>query len=277
MKKTCSHKQEHLLQWIDATVPLLVDEKHKLLTCYTLKAGATNWKTMLLNMTFKGHFHGYQVGDIHMWDRFHGQGFYFLETYSPNNRQEFLQTFKKLMIVRHPLARLVSLYREKLKHCDWTPVGRNYYCRGIGTKVISKYQPNATLWSRTLGYPVSFEDFVKYIVNIDLSEYDKHFYPMYEKCKPCVVNYDYIIKVETIYDDIAFLRQAVYNNSPQAQMPPAYNHNNSNQLLDSYFQRISPDILERLFRVYQNDFETLGYSFNYPRLFHSNDTSKTVG
>jgi len=67
-------------------------------------------------------------------------GLRFLSSYSSDDVTERLATYRKLLVVRHPLTRLVSAYADKIARINW-------YGDEIRRKIIAMTSPrdvNAT-------------------------------------------------------------------------------------------------------------------------------------
>ena len=51
----------------------------------------------------------------------------------------------------------------------------------------------------------TFPEFVDYVLNTDVEEYNEHWVPYYLLCTPCHLNYTIIAKTETIADDSRYI------------------------------------------------------------------------
>ena len=95
---------------------LVVDEKHQILYCELPKVGCTNWKRTMLQLIHPDTYGKMKVEDIKSPHGKKGEdGYRYLSTYPKEQQIFMLQTFYKFMFVRHPLERLLSAYRDKVR------------------------------------------------------------------------------------------------------------------------------------------------------------------
>ena len=173
---------------------LYVDEKHKVVLCLPLKAGCTTWKLILANNSreqaldanFKGkklHSNGLKQYGINR-----------LNTFSKEEQGNILRTFYKVVVVRHPLDRLVSAYNDKF--CNFVS---ERWTRKLGGQILNKYHPELDAQTRRMGKGVLFHEFLNHI----LTATNPHWRPIHKTCFPCDVTYDYMVKLETQSIDAA--------------------------------------------------------------------------
>ena len=100
-----------------------------------------------------------------------------------------LDMYYKFVMVRNPLERLVSGFRDKIEIHNLTNFG----------------SPNKFVWARHLIFkkihnqkwtentPISFSDFIVYWLNPDSSRFstNDHFMPIVNVCQPCAARFDY--------------------------------------------------------------------------------------
>ncbi|ELT98739.1 hypothetical protein CAPTEDRAFT_39040, partial [Capitella teleta] len=111
---------------------------------------------------------------------------------------DIVSTYFKVMIVRHPIERIFSAYRDKFVY---SPMGQgsldgyNY--------VLQKYRniPPSTIstdTSRNMSgeVKISLDEFVRMVVDPD-APFNVHWDQYVTNCNPCVIKYDYIIRSET--------------------------------------------------------------------------------
>ncbi|XP_043471620.1 carbohydrate sulfotransferase 9-like [Leptopilina heterotoma] len=193
--------------------------------------------------------------------------------------EEALQETKKLLIVRHPFERLLSAYRDKLEN---SVAGREHgtlhFYEKYGKMIVQKYRDKnfATFQSnqviRKIGTPApagiepTWREFIDYLINTDLGSYaDDHWMPYYLYCTPCLLNYDFIAKVETLWQDQIF---TIHKLKLDKKIKPNWRHNNGQSNASRiYFSQLNKDMVQRLYKKFQLDFELFGYSpdeyYNY--------------
>ncbi|XP_072763609.1 carbohydrate sulfotransferase 14 isoform X2 [Anoplolepis gracilipes] len=246
-------KESHL---DTALTNMIIDTEHKLSWCPIYKAASSTWmiyfaalKGALTDVTMDSIRRNLvQVNDIVRQKFQHDADF--------NKTHEEISKTKRFLIVRHPLERLLSAYRDKLEHIQ----GREYYYRRFGRRIALKYrQPgdNVTRLEPT------FAEFLRFIVNEKY--FDEHWAPYYRTCEPCALHYDYILKVETLDRDQNFLIQDAKLSDYLYDVRHPGNINphgaTTRKMLDEYITEIPRSLLDQIYKIYENDYKLFNYSF----------------
>lgn len=153
--------------------------------------------------------------------------------------------YKKFLVVRHPLDRVVSAYRDKFVRQNRYS---KYFHRKYGRLIVSRYrnklqsQSTATRESQTpppklatdaaaaardaisddlrpsvdyannsSGHDVKFTEFVNFLIDespeIETVRTNPHWDPVARMCQPCNVRYNYVVRLENFQREI----EAVWN------------------------------------------------------------------
>lgn len=190
----------------------------------------------------------------------------------PFQREELrrkIQTYTKFLVVRHPLERLLSAFRNKLEG-NGRPA--RVFKRVYGAKIIREYRrgpessrENTTSVedlekesAKTTGEDVRFSEFVSFLLDKeDLAIVNEHWRPYESLCHPCALSYDVIAKYESLEEDSeGFLRLI---GAPEGLHFPQYAPTNTSALLHSYLASVKPDRLAQLMMAYQRDFQLFQY------------------
>ena len=91
-----------------------------------------------------------------------------ITSYTSQEAETILNTYKKVMWVRDPLVRLVSAWRDKLT------VSNPYYSKVVGSVIIQNHRKNATREEIQKGFPSTLEEFFKYLKSQPRTHYDVH-------------------------------------------------------------------------------------------------------
>lgn len=235
---------------------MIIDTEHKISWCPIYKAASSTWmiyfaalKGALMDLTMDLIRRNLiQVSDIVR------QKFRLDEDF--NKTYKKVSGTKKFLIVRHPLERLLSAYRDKLEHMR----GREYYYRRFGRRITLKYrQPgdNATRLEPT------FAEFLRFIAKE--KHFDEHWAPYYRTCGPCGLRYDYILKLETLDRDQNFLIQdaGLSDYLYEVRLPGNVNPHGATtrEMLNEYVAGIPRSLLDEIYEIYENDFKLFNYSF----------------
>jgi len=84
------------------------------------------------------------------------------------------------------------------------------------------------------------------------------------QCQPCAVDYDYIIKLETLQEDIQYL-MALLNrpdNTKELISQETITKNKNVGLHKYYFNLLTSDEIEVLNRIHIDDLDIFNYSFD---------------
>ena len=172
-----------------------------------------------------------------------------------------LQHLKTFAFVRHPLARLLSAYINKM--------GMDQYQRRYREVIYkeTKYRPPGSDEQNKTDIPVSFRAFVKYVIATqdDKATFNVHWRPLISHLHPCQIHYDFIGKMETIQNDTRYIFKHFFHN-PSLSLPrrnmASKAHEESQQYKKSakeYYAELTPKELEDIISVYSDDFEIFGY------------------
>ena len=99
------------------------------------------------------------------------------------------------------------------------------------------------------------------------SRLDEHWYPMYQLCNVCKIDFDFIGHSNHFDDDIINLYQRLNVTPDRLDFASVNTHAAKyNTLLgvetstEEYFRSISPEIKKRLLAIYRADYEALSFS-----------------
>lgn len=235
---------------------ILVDDLHELLYCYVPKVACTNWKRVLMIAT--GKWSGNDPLEIPA-DQAHSPGtFRRLNNYTLPEIEKKLATYDKLIVVRHPLERLLSAYRNKLetKH----EKSARYFQTRFGKKIVKKYRSNATEESLRNGDDVTFREFVEFVTDdTENGTQNEHWRSIYDLCQPCVVNYNLVSKYESLVEDATEVLERIGITSVSFPARPPSGEPTSRKL-DKYYSTLSYKQLRKLADLYKLDLRLFDYS-----------------
>lgn len=132
------------------------------------------------------------------------------KTLSLNEKIHRLKTYFKFMIVRNPLERLVSAYRNKIE----APVSYNQrekFPEHIKVDILLKYRDREFHeWQRIaklkpFNISVTFPEYIRYFTEMDLKNVNEHFKPSIDICHPCLATFNFYGNFRNISTDVASL------------------------------------------------------------------------
>jgi len=200
-------------------------------------------------------------------------------------RKQIYSESVKFIIVRHPFERLVSAYRDKL--AGFT---RNEHYLNMRKVIIKNYRTDKSDRSSIPSFKESVDFVLDELKKMERGSsnlvIDGHFMPYTRRCIPCAIDYDVIIKFESLEDDSQYLieechlenklkvihenaaptgartAQGQKNKSKKVKAgkaEPARSSSSSAQSL-KFYQDIEPEKMKELYNHYLLDFEIFGYS-----------------
>ena len=162
------------------------------------------------------------------------------------------------MATRHPLVRLLSIYRDKLEK-------RNEYYHCAVRRFIEQRYENVNA-NQPKGDHVTFEQFVHYIVDGNHFRSDHHWKPVTYLCHPCEIPYDYIVKLETSHEDYRHIFSKLKNipESKRVRLESMRTHKAATDLerVKKYYQYVSETYTNTIERTYLFDLDLFCYTWN---------------
>ncbi len=199
--------------------------------------------------------------------------------------------YESFILVRHPFSRLVSAYRDKLER---TSTNKNYqldyWYRTYGKPAVRKFREKAvakfgieffseenhfgsplpdvkegSMGLRTKNHP-TFWEFVQLIIkSIDPIDYNNHWQPMHLWCSYCDINYKYIFQFERLSQESSLVKKLL---DPDAHVqevgwfnPTIGRDIDTNSVMQMYFEQLSDDDILALYKIYEVDFLSFGYTY----------------
>ena len=231
---------------------ILSDDENRVLFCDVPKAGSTFFKNLWLNFT-----RDVSIGKaVHIPRVLYKHNLRYLNSYTKPEIQTRLKTYFKFMVARHPFVRILSAYRSKFE------VPNQLFEQIAGEYIKMRYSPE----NKPKDYRVTFEEFVHYLVDKDLAEYNSHWKPLTYVCQPCEIHYDYIVKLETSYVDYPRILSTLKNVSDSKRgvlkSMRMYKVNTSLDRVQTYYSRIPVNHMNSLEEIYHLDLDLFGYTWN---------------
>ncbi|KFM58252.1 Carbohydrate sulfotransferase 11, partial [Stegodyphus mimosarum] len=225
--------------------PIIVDEQKVLFFCFIPKVASTLVKRFFLNIS------GIPLHDADNDSAIHIVANQALRRISPMYYPSTtIHRFFKIIFVRHPFDRLVSAFRSKAEAPRHEV---QFFYDRYWDPILKKLRPNDT----NLGQ-ITFREFVWYLTHSLERDYDEHWAPYWSRCDPCLVDYDFVGKLETAEHDFPYAFQKVGIESSPDWWSDV--HPISHSLTLRYFSSVPEEDIRRLYRIYRLDFELFGYS-----------------
>ncbi|XP_013395185.1 carbohydrate sulfotransferase 10-like [Lingula anatina] len=204
------------------------------------KAASRNWRNV------------YQILSGRQDVVFKGTKKYFtrLHSYGSKNNSMRLANYLKVLVVRHPLERLVSAYKEQVLFRHLGPRVKTY--------MNQQYERNITLQKH-----ISFSDFLQYIA--DNGPKNAHWALVEDFCKPCDVQYDVIVHHEDLTTDAPNVMRLLGAEHLIAQFPSSHRKIESYRnetLIQKYYSGIGRKLFQKIWDIYKEEASFLGYKLD---------------
>ncbi|XP_047009312.1 carbohydrate sulfotransferase 8 [Ictalurus punctatus] len=234
---------------------IYVEDRHKLLYCEVPKAGCSNWKRVLMVLAGVAS----STDKINHDTVHYGNHLPRLDSFDQHAVSERLRSYTKVLFIREPMERLVSAFRDKFESPN------SYYHPVFGKPIISKYRVNASKSALRTGSGVTFQEFIRYLLDVHRPiGMDIHWEPVSQLCSPCLLDYDFIGKFETIEEEANFLLDRV--GAPKNLTFPTFKDRNpeaartSTHITQRYFTQLSASDRQRVYDFYYMDYLMFNYS-----------------
>ena len=183
----------------------------------------------------------------------------------------------RFLVVRHPLERLLSAYRDKIEDKGSRP-GKPYWSKAL--KMIKLHRrhddppaqasgpgdASAGALVRKAGppAPLTFPEFLRSVAQQDVG--DEHWKPYFAFCTPCNVNYDLIGKFETLEEDNQYIAsQLGIDDYTELLRPELANRNKrgpTGSRAKQYFSQVTQEELMQVYKMFHMDFVMFNYTIS---------------
>ena len=222
---------------VDLPPRIIISDRYKLLGCLIDKVGSTNLQRIFYILN--GLTNTTDPGNVKQGDARKQNNDYFYKLRKPSHVTEIisrLKSYTTFMIVRPPLDRIVSAYRDN--------------------------KPNAIFrnWKEKSTVP-NFEKYIDILLK-NKTHYSKPLRPLYMMCNPCRISFNFIGNLDNFDTDMATILRAVDAENtvsvPQ-RMNTGYKKQKSSEVVKMYYKDIPTDKLEKLEQIYDLDYALFGF------------------
>uniref|UniRef100_A0A8C8ZRD7 Carbohydrate sulfotransferase n=1 Tax=Prolemur simus TaxID=1328070 RepID=A0A8C8ZRD7_PROSS len=241
---------------------IFVEDRHRVLYCEVPKAGCSNWKRVLMVLAGLAS----SAADIQHNTVHYGGALRRLDTFDRQGILHRLGTYTKMLFVREPFERLVSAFRDKFEHPN------SYYHPVFGKAILARYRANASREALRTGAGVRFPEFVQYLLDVHRPVgMDIHWDHVSRLCSPCLIDYDFVGKFESMEDDANFFLSLI--RAPRNLTFPSFKDRHSQEarttarITRQYFAQLSALQRQRTYDFYYMDYLMFNYSKPFADLY----------
>ena len=253
---------------------LVLNYKHKVFFCLVEKNGNTNVRMMFLiaaglvpattstetHMQFAEHIRRYHSRIVSGHVRLN----------KGETIESLLPQYFKMTMVRQPLERLLSAYRDKIEGVIQRVVTFHAHANRLKKRIFKTFHPQLyEQWvnDKSIEYRIPFREFIQYVIDKPNAQLDVHFRPVINLCNPCMVKYNFYGFFNHFIQDTQILVTKL--GTKLNEIPGANQGSNSTAiLLNSYYSQLSQDLKEQLFRDWYKELEFYYYLYPEERNSH---------
>ena len=178
----------------------------------------------------------------------------YLRKFTRHEAQQKLNSYFKFMVVRHPLDRLASAYKDKLK------LNEVHFLHTLGQNILRMMRPNESEEVYKSGRGVTFEEYLTYLTKKNIP--GNHFRNYQDICHPCVIKYDFIAKLETHDEDANFIiNNHLSGIGAEKTLSRNYSRPRAREIKHvEEYDNITHQMLHDVAAVFSKDMNMFGYS-----------------
>ncbi len=192
---------------------------------------------------------------------------------SKNEKQKIVKNFWKFTIVRNPLERLVSAFRNKLE--SPLDISSTYSSRfdNIKHSIFKKYHlAELNNWKILQGkyeLKLKFETFIRWVVETPNNRMNEHFSPMIVNAQPCRVQYNFFANFKRMSSEMQLIAERLgvpheYYNDGSYYKPG----HETKTLMEKYYSTVSNKLKKKLFKYFYQELDFYYHLFPEDRKSH---------
>ena len=251
---------------IDQTL-MLVDLERKILYCQIPKAASTTWRALLRGQPRLDIDPRKQAKVNVDLDVFKFRPLAIIKLLSSMTANEIhsilnSKEYTKFLVVRHPFERLLSAYRDQIVNA--------YSSKSV--QLVNAFHKGKVLRGHNESQLVDFVEFLDgespdvFAYEFLFSQRENiHWRRQVDLCHPCQVDYDYVIKTETMDEDakpvVSLLLGSQQEKLDTLNKLPRLHNTTTGDVLAGEFEKLSMEQIEMMVKRYHDDFKVFGYSW----------------
>ena len=177
-----------------------------------------------------------------------------------------IDSFKKFVILRHPLDRLVSGFRDKLGAPLVKKLSRYNYFEELKHAILLKFHPNSyQVWKMSESEQklyLPFSTFIRWLVDSNEGDLNEHFQTQLTVSQPCLVHYNFYGDFRRFTEDGLQILNQFTSDVSAFDREGNHSHKMTRLLLNLYYSQLEPKLKKALWRRWKNELEF--YHLLYP-------------
>ena len=173
-----------------------------------------------------------------------------LTMYSYEEQVYRLKNYFKFLVVRHPFVRLLSVYKDAI----------------IKESFLSEFGKYLKVNSSSYVKNITLVQFLEMVYRTSDALPNNHWKTYEMMCHPCAVNYDHVIYMESIHDDLDPVLDWMTDHGErptlQGSNVTGLDFRRQKQKISKTLQGIDSDVIKGLIDIYSRDSAVFGYTWN---------------
>lgn len=240
---------------------LMISNEKQVLYCFLPKVANTNFRRVFLGL--QGVVPKPEVPNISGYDIYftYDKKFKYLSGLSQELKQNILERYRKFVVVRDPLERLLSGYRNKFFHPNENHKAEYHNNAVVFYAKHPKARQEHNMRMSFKDKEMTFEEFLTYWTDVfDANEFlNEHFVPSYLLCNPCGINFDFIGKYETINTEVKYIFDQLKIDIDFPGRNDNYSSMPTYALIEQYYKPIPDKLLQKTWNILKFDYVLFGY------------------
>ena len=186
-------------------------------------------------------------------------------------RREMVATYYKFTIIRNPLERLVSAYRDKIEPpLDYR---LNNWLRELTENIVGRYRRDelerwkASRGSFTIG--ISFEEYIQWVIETPNNELNEHFAPIINNIHPCSIKYDFYGNFKQLGLEVSMIIEKLQAPREYFRNESYYQHGlETTNYVKEYYSQLSLELKHKLFHDFYQELDFYYHLYPEERRSH---------
>jgi hypothetical protein len=264
---------------------IIYDKFSKNLFCFMPKVGCTNMRsTLLIHMNAVPPYIIRLQKKRKLFEKKMEQALLkttFLDVnLTDSDKLSMMSDYSRFTIVRHPLERLLSAYRDKLEKPLLKVIKPFDYFEHLKHIIMDYYHHNKYMewnthkYSASYDINVSFATYVRWIVENSTTIINEHFISQYQNCEPCRFDYHFYGNFRNFTEDATSILKQFGTRFKLIQPSYYTKGKETSTLLFDYYSRVPLALRRKLYLVMNLEFDF--YHHLYPLHANLTDSLLTV-
>ena len=186
-------------------------------------------------------------------------------------RLEKVKSYYKFMVVRNPLERLVSAFRDKIEKPLTSLYDSNLF-EGYKRDILKRYRVEEFgQWEQDGGsepISVTFSEYIWWIVESNPQFLNEHFSPIVDNALPCMMKYDFYANFKMFNSDILGLIWRLKLPLKYFYQKGTRTEGHTHKLLHHYYSQLDKDLKLKLFEKIFQDLDFYYHLYPEERTSH---------